>query len=35
MRKKGTSRPGFLGGMNHYDDYGHKTGHSYNGLLGE
>ena len=44
MAKKIISRPGLLGtihsyegffdGTNHYDNRGHKIGHSYEGLLG-
>lgn len=34
MSKKGYSRPGFFGGLNHYDDKGHKRGHSNPGFLG-
>ena len=30
----GESRPGFFGGLNHYDDKGHKRGHSNPGFLG-
>ncbi len=32
--KVGESRPGFWGGLNHYDDKGHKRGHSNPGFLG-
>jgi len=32
--KIGESRPGFFGGLNHYDDKGHKRGHSNPGFLG-
>ena len=28
MTKKGTSRPGFFGTVNHYDANGKKTGYS-------
>ena len=34
MTKKITSRPGFFGGTNHYDNSGHKVGHSYEGFFG-
>ena len=34
MRKEGHSSRGFFGGMNHYDNSGHKTGHSSPGILG-
>lgn len=34
MSKKGYSRPGLFGGLNHYDDKGHKRGHSNPGFLG-
>ena len=28
MTKEGYSRPGLFGTMNHYDNRGHKVGHS-------
>ena len=28
MKKEGYSRPGLFGTMNHYDNRGHKVGHS-------
>ena len=34
-KKDGYSRPGFFGGMNHYDEKDCKTGHSYRNLLGD
>ena len=34
-KKDGYSRPGFFGGMNHYDDRGRKTGHSDRNFLGD
>lgn len=33
MSKKGYSRPGFFGEVNHYDDKGHKQGRSNPGFL--
>ncbi len=34
MSKKGSSRPGLFGTINHYDEDGKKTGHSRPGLFG-
>ena len=34
MNKKGYSRPGFFGGMNHYDANGKKVGESRPGFFG-
>lgn len=34
MAKKGYSRPGLFGGLNHYDENGNKQGESLNGLFG-
>ena len=34
MTKKGTSRPGFFGTVNHYDANGKKTGYSTPGFFG-
>ena len=34
MSKKGYSRPGLFGSINHYDEKEHKRGHSNPGLLG-
>ncbi|MCD8154446.1 MAG: hypothetical protein LUF78_07165 [Clostridiales bacterium] len=34
MSKKGESRPGLFGSVNHYDEHGKKTGHSDPGLFG-
>ena len=31
----GHTDPGLLGGMNHYDNKGHKIGHSNPGLFGD
>mgnify|MGYP000528407368 FL=1 len=35
MAKKITSRPGFFGGMVHYDEHGRKIGESRPGLFGD
>lgn len=34
MSKKGYSRPGLFGDINHYDEHGHKTGSSRPGMFG-
>ena len=34
MSKKGYSRPGLFGSINHYDEKEHKRGHSNPGFLG-
>ena len=35
MAKKITSRPGFFGGMVHYDEHGRRIGESRPGLFGD
>lgn len=34
-KKDGYSRKSLFGGINHYDNKGHKTGHSNRGILGD